>query len=216
MMRRFLAWAAVLSFALPSVASAQVVVGIGAGLRSASLSIEDNDDDDLPDSRTGIGISGFVSIPVNESFSIQPGIGFVQKGAEETEGSETFSLELDYLEVPVLGVFHLPSEGAATVHLFAGPVISFEMSCGVTGEDEGVSLEFDCEDDDEINTKSTEFGAIAGAAVSYSLNDTASLFLAAFYNLGLTNINDDTGEGDDAAKNRVLGINLGVAFTVGG
>ncbi len=44
-MRRFLAWAVVLSFALPSVASAQVVVGIGAGLRSASLSIEDNDDD---------------------------------------------------------------------------------------------------------------------------------------------------------------------------
>ena len=63
MMRRFLTWVAVLSFALPSVASAQVVVGIGAGLRSASLSIEDNDDDDLPDSRTGIGISGFVSIP---------------------------------------------------------------------------------------------------------------------------------------------------------
>ena len=215
-MRRFLAWAVVLSLALPSVASAQVGVGVGGGLRSASLSIEDNDDD-LPDSRTGIGISGFVSIPVNESFSIRPGVGYGQKGAAETFEGATVTLEFDYLEIPVLGVFHLPSEGAATVHLFAGPVLSFEVSCGVTGEGEGAPESGDCADlDDPIKIKSTEFGAIAGAAVSYSINDTASLFLSAFYNLGLTDINDDTGEGDEAAKNRVLGINVGVAFTVGG
>ena len=94
MMRRFLMWAVVLSFALPSVASAQVVVGIGAGLRSASLSLEDNNDDDLPDSRTGIGISGFVSIPVNESFSIQPGIGFAQKGAADSDEDGTPEAQL--------------------------------------------------------------------------------------------------------------------------
>ena len=212
-MRRFLAWAAVLSFALPSVAASQVVVGLGGGLRSSSLSIDDAGDDDLNDSRTGIGVFGFVSIPVNESFSIQPGVGYGQRGASDSDVDAT--LELDYLEVPILGVYHLPSEGAAAFHLFAGPVIAFELNCAIT-DNEGTEEDIDCDDPEvDLGTKSTEFGAAVGAAVSYGINDTASLFLSAFYNLGLTDVSDDSGD-EGSAKHRTFGVNVGVSFPVGG
>ena len=88
------------------------------------------------------------------------------------------------------------------------------MNCAVT-DDEGTAEDLDCDDDIDLGTKSFEFGAAVGAAVTYSINDTASLFLSAFYNLGLTNVADDSGD-DGSVKHRTLGVNVGVSFTVGG
>jgi hypothetical protein len=200
-----------LALALPIGLDAQVVLGAGAGFRSASIAL-DPDDDDLDGSRTGTAFFGFVGIPVSESFRLQPGISLVQKGAKDSEDDVT--LELDYLEVPILGVFSLPSEGPVGVHFFAGPTIAFERKCSVTGEDEGISLDVDCEASG-VETKSTDIGVALGAALSYATSETMNLFLAAGYGLGLSNVAD--GEDDDqTAKNRVFGIDVGLSFLVGG
>ena len=202
-----------LTLALPVGIEAQTVLGFGGGFRSASISL-DPDDDDLADSRTGIGVFGFVGIPVSETFRVQPGLGFVQKGAKDSSSSGDVTLELDYLEIPILGVFSVPSEGPVGFHLYAGPTIAFEAGCSVKGEDDGVSVDLDCTDD-VVETKSTDIGLALGAAISYATSETMGLFLSAGYGLGLTNIAD--GEDDDqTAKNRVLAIDVGLSFRVGG
>jgi hypothetical protein len=202
-----------LALALPIGIDAQVVVGFGGGFRSASITL-DPDDGDLDEARTGIGLFGFVGIPLSETFRVQPGLSFVQKGASESQGSESVSLELDYFEIPILGVFSIPSEGPVGFHVFGGPTIAFEAGCSISGQDDGVSVDLDCTDD-LIQTKSIDFGLGVGAAVSYATSETMNLFLSAFYGLGLTNI-ADAPDDDQTAKNRALGIDVGVSFVVGG
>jgi Outer membrane protein beta-barrel domain len=213
-MRKHLAWVVALTFALPSFAAAQTVVGASIGLGVASLSIDD-DDEDL-DSRKGINFGVFVGIPLTETFSIQPGLSYMQKGATDSQDGFEMAIELDYITLPLLGVFRVPSEGPASLHLFAGPTFAFEISCEVSMEGGGEDTSSDCEDPGtEVNTKSFDFGAAVGAAVSYAVSDAASLFLSGFYNLGLTNVNDDDS-GVDSAKNRIFGVNVGLVFPVGG
>ena len=211
-MNRSLLLVALLALALPQALAAQLVVGFGAGIRSSSLAF-DPEIDGLDESRTGIAVSGFVGIPLGETFRIQPGIGYAQKGAKETLGSAEAALEIDYIEVPVLGVFSPAMDGAVGFHLCGGPYLGLETGCSISGEEGGVSLDADCEEAD-IDTKSVDFGAVLGAALSYATSETMSVFVAASYGLGLANVADS--EQDDSAKHRSFGAQIGLAFRTGG
>jgi len=217
-MRTLFALATIVALAPSAGLQAQIVLGFGAGIRSSSISLDPDDGDFLQDSRSGVSFGGFVGIPISETFRIQPGLNYAQKGAADTEDGVDVALELDYVEVPILGVFSVPSDGPVGLHLFGGPVLGFEVGCTLSGEQGGVSVDFDCDADDAgIDTKSFDLGVALGAAVSYATSETMSLFVSGQYGIGLTNIADDPdGESDDTAKNRSFGVNVGVAFRLGG
>lgn len=80
-------------------------------------------------SKTGFYGGGFVSIPVSETVSIEPGINYAQKGYElkgsfGIKGTDLVAaksqLNLNYIELPVLAKATISG-----LQLFAGPQISY-------------------------------------------------------------------------------------------
>ena len=86
-----------------SPVSAQEISGGGkVGLIVSNLSSPEGFDSTT---KSGFAAGGFVSIGINDLFSIQPEVLFVQKGAKLTEDGDEATLKLNYVEVPILAVF---------------------------------------------------------------------------------------------------------------
>ncbi len=110
--------------------------------------------------------------------------------------------------------FLLPvEESNITPRIFAGPALGLEVSCKVSGEEAGFSVEGDCEDFG-AETKSIDFGVFFGAGIDIAVGN-GDITLDALYNLGLTNINDVAGDPFDVT-NRNIQVRAGYAFRVGG
>lgn len=202
---------------------AQTTFGFKAGASISDLSFDT--DEVAPDleSRVGILLGATVDVPLASGLWFQPGLSFVQKGAEitgEFEGGEevTVALDLDYVEMPLLLKYVFPTTGSLGVHLFAGPALAFEVGCKVGLASEGIDVSIDCDQGEdegfEVTTKSFDLGALVGGGVSVPMGG-ASLLFEASYNFGLANIADtDEGE-DDSVKNRALYLSAGIAFPMG-
>lgn len=207
-MRKFLIMcAAMFAFGFVGVqqaAAQQNMVGVKGGFVAAELS---GDFDDTFSSRTGIGFGAFLQVMVAPGFSIQPEALFLAKGAEEDTGDDEVSL--DYLQVPVLVQYHLPTPGVSP-RIFAGPSLAFELGCDI--EDDGVSES--CEADG-VDTKSADFGLVFGAGVDIPAGGVV-VTLDGRYDVGVTDINDDAdGLTNFETKNRSWEFFAGVGFPFG-
>ena len=115
--------------------------------------------------------------------------------------------------MPVLFVLSVPTEGSITPRLFAGGVASFKMSCKLKGSVDGTSVPSqDCSDDDIGARKSNYFSALFGAGIKFGVGP-GGLLLDVGYQLGLTNISDET---DVTVKVNVIQASLGYQFPLGG
>ena len=214
-MRSFvrIALATALVTMLPGAVSAQAELGFRGGINFATLAGDDIDD---ASSLTKLNVGGFVTLPVSSVFGIQIGAGFTSKGAEDTEDGTTVSFNLSYIEIPVLAKISVPSTGNVGLHFLAGPAISFRTGCSIDAEGGGVSLSVDCDDTgvfDPLEIKKTDFGALVGAGLDFSLAPNTSLLVELMYNLGLTQVSDSGV--DDDVKNRVFSIVAGLSFKLG-
>lgn len=206
--------ALVAALGFPAQASAQVSLGMGAGLSVSDLGGDDVGD---VDSVTGLTAGAFLTVPFGGVFSLQPGLYFVQKGTETTDETGTFSFDINYFEVPLLARLSLPTGGPLGVNFYAGPSLSFETSCEVGGSSGGVDATASCDDDafaGALDTKTMDVGFVGGAGLSVSTGSRASIFVDGLFDLGLTSISDaTTGELD--MKNRSFLITAGLKFNLG-
>lgn len=138
------------------------------------------DDVDVSDSKFGFSGGGFVNYAFSPQISGQLEILYVMKGDKFDEFDETIKDKLDYLSVPVLVVFNIPTEGNFKPNLFAGPEISFLMSAKMSN-----SEEVDIKD----IMKSTDFGIVFGGGFIYQMESFGVVFDIR-YNLGMTKIVD--------------------------
>ena len=100
--------------------------------------------------------------------------------------------------------------------LYVGPQVAFETRCQVTGEDDGVSVSFDCDSpelDDALQTKATDFGLVFGGGLEI-LYSRLTVQLDARYNLGLTNLNDAEDASEVSVKSRGWSFMLGLGIPV--
>ncbi|NQW45764.1 MAG: PorT family protein, partial [Deltaproteobacteria bacterium] len=99
-----------------------LVLGLGGGLVLGDLSIDPNVTES--DWKKGMSLGLFLEIPIGYgTFSLQPGLGFSQKGYEES----STSLGLNYLDLPLLiKVGFL--QGDVVPYLTAGPYVAFLMA----------------------------------------------------------------------------------------
>ncbi len=199
-------WALAALFILPATASAQVSIGINGGIVNSNLGGDFVEDLDI-DSRTGFFGGASLSLPLVDRLGLTVGAYFVQKG---TESDSPGTVEASYLEVPVLlGLTLTGADALVGLSLWAGPGISFELDCKqrvltpLPGEGE-----VDCE------SKSTDFGIMAGATVSVPISDTSALFVNGGYEIGVTKLDDSAAELD--IKNKALFVGGGIRFVVGG
>lgn len=200
----------------PVQASGQeVTLGVKGGLNVSRLSVGEADDADF-DSRTRFLVGGFAQFTIGEKFAVQPEVLYSGKGAKVTDGGQAASLGLNYIEIPLLLIARFPSrESPIYPILYAGPSVAFKTSCGVTGENEGVSVDVDCDApllDGGIETASTDFGLVFGGGFEI-LYSRLTIQLDARYTLGLTNLNDVADE-KVSVKNRTWSFMIGLGIPI--
>ena len=190
------------TLALPVAGTAQVSLGLNAGVSSANFSV---DNIDYTDARTGLRAGAYLAFPLSDFFSIAPGAYYVKKGAGVRyplagDVSMVGSLDLAYLEVPLLGVFNITgADRSVGVSLFLGPSVAFEVSCNnesglVLGSEDEPEEPFlgECDgvEGDELDEreKTVDVSAIFGAGLSFPLSGSVALTLNGGLDMGLTPI----------------------------
>lgn len=184
----------------------QNMVGIKGGFVAADLNADNVEEAADLSSATGFGVGAFLQVMVAPNVSIQPEALYLMKGGkDDTEDAE---IELSYLQVPILVQYHIPAVGVSP-RIFAGPSIAFELACDISVGD----LEASCEDD-ELNTKSADFGVVFGAGVDIPAGGVV-VTLDGRYDLGVSNILDASESEDVSAKNRSWEFFAGIGFPFG-
>lgn len=175
-----------------------LVLGLGGGLVLGDLSIDPNNVTDS-DWKKGMSLGLFLEIPIGYgSFSLQPGLGFSQKGYEDSSSS----LGLNYLDLPLLMKVGF-LQGDVVPYLTAGPYVAFLMAAKsktLFGETDVKELfnKIDC-------------GLIGGVGLDIGISRDIKVGLGANYGMGLLNILDSSIQ---TQKNRIIKISLELAFKV--
>ncbi len=174
-----------------------LVLGLGGGLVLGDLSIDPNVTES--DWKKGMSLGLFLEIPIGYgTFSLQPGLGFSQKGYEES----STSLGLNYLDLPLLiKVGFL--QGDVVPYLTAGPYVAFLM----TAKNKTLFGESDVK---ELFNK-IDCGLIGGVGLDIGISREIKIGLGANYGMGLLNILDSSIH---TQKNRIIKISLELAFKV--
>jgi len=175
--------------------------GVKGGLNMAKVT---GDDVEEADWKMG-GVGGvFLTYAISEIFSVQPELLFSMKGSKETFADTTYSYKVNYIEIPLLAKVYLPTEGKIKPHLFAGPAIGILLSAKATSDPGDEEIDFKDE------TKSTDFGFLAGAGVEYKM-ESGSVLFDVRYEVGLTTIDKGDGEAADI-KNSAISFMAGYGF----
>lgn len=191
-----------------------LALGAEAGATFADFDVSEGDAD--LGSRTGFRVAGVLRYGFGGMWGVQTGVGYAQKGAEDESLPDfTSTFELAYIEIPAFLTLDIPTgPSPLNPRLFAGPQISFESSCEISGEGEGVSATVDCDADElgetGIDTKSADFSLVFGGGLDFGLGGPLALTLDGRYDLGLTDINDIEGAESVEIKNRTFAISGGV------
>jgi len=104
---------------LTATASAQVAIGLTGGVNSSTLTGSGADTLDVS-SGTGGGGGGYVNIYLGSKFSVEGQLLF----AGQSFDVSSVSVTQGYLEIPALLKFYI-----GHFNLFAGPAISWQVSC---------------------------------------------------------------------------------------
>ena len=163
------------------------------------------------DPKTGITAGIFVDLPIGNNLSLQPGLNYVQKGSKWEEMAEKFSMNVNFLELPV-NLLYNSNGSSGTFFAGAGPSFALNMSGKTKYDDGSGELEEDMkfgsdENNDDMKSMDAGLNFLAGYRFSNGF------LLSGGYNLGLTNLsvyNDD----EESIKSSYFSIKIG--FMLGG
>jgi hypothetical protein len=160
-------------------AQAQLQFGARAGLNVSDFA---NDGAGASDPRLGFHAGVTAMYPFAASLFIRPEVLYSQKGAGYTEGGGDLSFNIDYLDVPVLIGYTLPTQTNLLLHLYAGPQLSVKLS--ESSRTEGVGVDIDL-------IRDTDFGLVVGGDIgARRVGSTSSFGVGLRYTIGLTDIAD--------------------------
>ncbi len=197
----------VLALAMPVAARAQVPLphpawGIMGALNFASFG---GSDASGLDTRTSFSVGGFVRVPMSPMWSFQPELEYAGKGAKASGGSTTGSIDLSYVEIPLLFRVATPSTPAGRLFGEIGPSIAFKVDCTISASSGGVSASSSCANAGQ-DAKSVDYGGIVGAGYEFPMG-TYGLSLGVRYNYGLAEIASGSN-----VKNRNVQLVAGLRF----
>lgn len=172
-------------------AQAQANFGLKAGLNIASFT---GDVEDVK-SKIGFNVGGFAELPLASAFSLRPEVVFSSQGAKAEGEGEDVSLNLGYLNVPVLGKWTSESGFFAET----GPQVGFLLNAKVKADNVDVDM--------KDYYKSIDFSWAFGIGYEFAPN----LGVNGRYNLGLSNIAAES-EGEGSIKNSVIQVGLFYKF----
>lgn len=204
MMKKFLLFAGLFVASLSTFAQ---TIGFKGGIDFAKLQISD------PSSNLSVTTGSATSFTVGifadcktatPNFTIQPGLNFTGRGGKITgDGNSSGVFNLYYAQIPINFVYHAPIV-AGNIFIGAGPYAALGLTGKVKADDgmgdvESQNATFGSNGD----FKTADFGLQGIAGVQFK----SGFLIGLNYNLGLSNIAQDSGSG--SIKNRVFGISIG-------
>lgn len=190
-------------------------VGIHAGANMYNINGKTSNGTEL-NNKLHTGFSGGVdvAVPLGGGVYVQPGVDFTQKGSETQGGIKT---TLNYLDIP-LSLVYKPVVGTGNLLLGFGPYLGIGLGGNVTNPD-GSSA--------PVVYKDKYDGTVPGNTVQLRKTDAGANFMAGYEfanklslnlkaQLGLKDINPDTGSDNTSDKTRYrntgFGLSLGYRF----
>ncbi|WP_210149329.1 porin family protein [Chryseobacterium scophthalmum] len=206
-----------------TTSSSDVRFGVKGGMNVSSLS----KDAGLEDQKSKIGFNAgiFATIPVAESFSIQPEVLYSQYGAKientdeftvlgtTTRNVESYSTNLDYIAVPVMFQYNF----VPNFYVEAGPEFGFLVGAKnkgdrtttvTTGSNTSTSSASYSDKIDKDNLNTFNFGIGLGAGYYF----TDNIGITARYVAGVTDVAKDRPNGSDAIRNNTFQVGLAYKF----
>jgi hypothetical protein len=103
MRKRFVPLFVAVALAAPAYASAQSVLGTSFGFVGAvNLATFGGSDATGAKNKVSFSLGGFARIPMSPLWSFQPELEYAGKGAKESDNTGTATVDLSYIEIPLL------------------------------------------------------------------------------------------------------------------
>ena len=165
--------------------------GFKGGLNIVKFTGSDADFDGEADPKFAMGfaVGGFLTYSINNQISIRPEILYSVKGSKYEEDGMTLNYTMNYIDIPVLGVFSVQEN----ISIFAGPYFGMFLGGKMKMEYDGDSDEEDIKKEDMAN----DFGLVFGG--SYGLGNNLSI--EARYALGLKTIDKEPDDWESSYGN---------------
>ncbi len=186
---------------------AQIAIGLKGGLNFASMT-GSTSLSSAYSNRTGYHYGAYVLFKFTK-IGLQPEILFSKQGQKFTVNSQNYESNFDYISIPVMLKLYL----AGGLNLQAGPQFSFLASAKgdvINTSTNGVSTGQDLKN--FANSTDVSIALGAGWDLPFGLN------IAARYNIGISDINKQTGTvnpalvssmGTTQSKNQVIQVSVG-------
>ena len=182
--------------------------GIKAGLNLSNLYVDNVQDENI---KLGLNVGLLAKIPLVRGLSIQPELLYSSKGAKLIydniiQGKGEYRFNLNYVELPVLGVINL----AKKLNLHAGGYVAYLASANIKDMNDNGTVtditEFNAENFNRI-----DYGLIGGLGL-----DVQNFTIGARYNYGLREVGESGSGGSSGytqnSKNSVITLYLGLGF----
>lgn len=215
---------------LGSINAQEVKFGIKAGMNLSTLGSDLKNDfkefDMSQKTRIGFHIGAFVDVEIIENFYIQPGLFYSSKGVKAKESGYEETLNLNYLEIPILASYRIAISDKVKWHINAGPYLAYGLGGKIKTKDDSnwdddddwdyYSARSEDYDDDGVNNKvfdknggdlkRFDFGLSLGTGVEFN-----AFYVGLKYDLGLVNIAGNSWD-KTKIKNSNFAISVGYTF----
>lgn len=205
-MKRFMLFVGLTIASLNTLAQSAGTFGIKGGVNFAQLHSSFSNSGGSSSSGYLPTFSGGIFVDYEFSaVSIQPGINFTGRGADENQGDTHLKVRLYYLQVPVNVVYHFDID-PGIIYIGAGPYVAYGVSGHIKGTLDGNPIDVNANFGTGTNNyKPLDVGAGAIAGIKF---DTG-LMINLSYDFGLINISNIAGTN---TTNRVFGLSVGYAL----
>jgi hypothetical protein len=175
-MRLALAGLLLLLAAAPAAAQREHAdLGFQLGYSRARFS---GDQSGLGESRNGSLFGVFLGTPVAGPLSAQAELFLAKKGGGLSTVVATLpvqlSIQLVYLEVPLLARLAVPLGGRFHPNVFGGGSVALNIGCDIQAEIPGVIDQQACDEAGDLVVNSFDLGAVVGAGVEYDWRDSSA------------------------------------------
>jgi hypothetical protein len=181
--------------------------GVKGGVNFSNFRIDDVEDNNL---KAGLNLGLFMKLPISDVVAIQPELLYSSKGSKLKydniiQGKGEYRFNMNYLELPVMGVFHIGD----VFNVQVGPYISYLTSANIKNMDEDLTIQ-GVTDLKEDNFNRLDYGVAAGVGLDFN-----GFVVGARYNYGLKEVGKSgnlSGVLLNDSKNSVATIYIGFGF----
>ena len=188
------------SFWDSDAAQEKVTIGLRVGMNVANIGGKNIDGFD-----SKIGLNGGVSVDFNltNSFSINSGLFFTQKGAKAEDGDYEERLTANFIELPIYASYRMNFAPQSQLQIFFGPYLDYGVYGKITEKEDGEEESYSVYEGED-SFKRFQMGLGIGAGYTFH-----KVYVGLQYQFGLTKMFD---AGDAKPKYNNFSISVGYNF----